>query len=392
MFNSMTERAFLSGILGAALLACTETNDPGPTQSGSGGATGGYQDNGAGGTGGATVSGGSGGVASTGGATTTGVGGTGGAAISGGSGGESATGGAAMIGVGGTIDDATGGASGSTGGAPGGPFSVLESPGCGQGPPDPNAIGDASDAYSVATFPPGEGEIERTYYVELPEDYDNNTPYQVVYTGRGCGGNDGRTGIWHYNDEAPIVQVYLEAEPGTNGNNCFDTGGNDSIEFDYFERVHEEVRQSLCIDEHRVFASGSSSGSWLSNSLACRYAGDIIRGTATHTGGLPGGDCNGKPFAGLWLHDIDDPSNNYSGTVNAIERAIEVNGCNTTFDAERDPYVVEGATGNQTDSCEMFRGCPEEYPIVLCTLNGTEHGDTQSALMRPAFFQLLGGL
>lgn len=305
------------------------------------------------------------------------------------------TGGGPSAGSGG-FSESSGGTGGGTDAGSGGvsadPFAELPSPGCGSEPPDPDAIGSPSDAYSIATTTT-EGEIERTYYVELPEDYDKDTAYRVVYTGRGCGGDDGRSGIWHYNDEGPIIQIYLEAEPGFSGNNCFDDhGGDESIEFDYFEKVHEAVRQSLCIDERRVFASGSSSGSWLSNLLACKYAGDILRGTATHTGGLPDGDCNDQPFAGLWLHDLNDPSNNYQGTVDAIERAIEVNGCDTTFDAERDPYVVQGATGDQSDSCEMFRGCPDEYPIVLCTLNGTAHGDTQSGLMRPAFFQLLGGL
>jgi poly(3-hydroxybutyrate) depolymerase len=174
--------------------------------------------------------------------------------------------------------------------------------------------------------------------------------------------------------------------------------------------VHAILKDNICIDEHRVFATGTSSGSWLSNELACvsgsALIGEpgekVIRGIATTTGGLPTGaevpTCTTTPFAGIWIHDLNDiASNPYAGSQRAVERAIQVNKCvvggqPTKFEVNNETYWENyPVTGAARQICKKAKGCPAEYPLVMCSSTGQGHGD-QPDLAPLAYVQFLQSL
>jgi polyhydroxybutyrate depolymerase len=145
----------------------------------------------------------------------------------------------------------------------------------------------------------------------------------------------------------------------------------------------DKLASEVCFDKNRVFAGGNSSGAWWSNELGCKYAGDPtrpIRGIMPNTGGLPSEPqykptCTTKPMSGMWVHEIDDGTNPFSGNKYAIARAMMVNGCtmgNSFDNATLDPFPGGPA------ECKMIKGCPALYPLVVCPLNGNGHGSHEN--------------
>ncbi len=249
----------------------------------------------------------------------------------------------------------------------------------------------------------GPWSVAREYYVWLPADYDSNRAYPLVFQGPGCHGSG--TDVYTLaSDAGPgvgngVIRIGLTPPPvsvghGTNPNqSCFDDKeGDDSVDFVLYERLRDTLKEQLCYDENRVFAVGNSSGSWLANELACKYSGDTrgygLRGIVANTGGLPTEaayrpTCSNAPMSGLWVHELGDPGNPFSGSVVAINRALTTNGCSSKSyeTAQFENYPIGG--GNPDTTCKLIQGCPELYPLVVCALPGNAHAPHDS-IVNPA--------
>jgi poly(3-hydroxybutyrate) depolymerase len=240
----------------------------------------------------------------------------------------------------------------------------------------------------------GPWSVPRDYYVWLPVGYDPNKAYPLVFEGPGCGGNG--TSVYPFTNAAgvasvgnTVIRVGLTPPPnsvghGTNpGQGCFDDKeGDDSVDFVFYERLRDTLKNQYCYDDNRVFAAGNSSGSWLANELACKYSGSgpyALRGVVANTGGLPTDPaykptCTTNMTSGMWIHEVGDTTNPFAGAKVAINRAMVSNGCSTTnYDtAQFDDYPIGG--GNSPSTCKLIRGCPVAYPLVVCALPGNAHG------------------
>lgn len=235
--------------------------------------------------------------------------------------------------------------------------------------------------------------VAREYAVSLPAGYDPNRAYPLVLQGPGCGGS--ATDVYTLENAAgpgvgsQVIRVGFTPPPasvghGTNPNQgCFDDKeSDDSVDFAFYEQLLDNLKKELCYDESRVFAVGNSSGSWLANELGCKYAGDMrghaIRGVIANTGGLPTEPafrptCSNAPMAGMWIHEVGDPTNPFSGNLVAINRALVVNGCSSkTYETTPfESYPIGG--GNPDSTCKRAQGCPDAYPVVVCALDGNAH-------------------
>jgi poly(3-hydroxybutyrate) depolymerase len=230
----------------------------------------------------------------------------------------------------------------------------------------------------------------REYTIYKPPAYTNATPYRLVFLGPGCGG--GSTGIYNYDNSADIIRVgvrpsenqQIQNSHGTNQNQgCFDDKeGDDSVDFVLYEDLYDLLDTQLCFDKNRVFFGGNSSGAWWSNEHGCHYAGDAtrpVRGIMPNTGGLPSETqfkptCTNAGMAGMWIHETGDTTNPFSGNIFAINRAMEVNGCQVgqTYDtAQFEDFPIPD---NAANTCRRIMGCNELFPLVVCPLNGNGHG------------------
>lgn len=340
-------------------------------------------------------------------------GGASGGASAGSGGGTQTEGGAEVEpsgGVGGTPAVAGGGSGGSAGASD--PLAVKSAPGCGTAPTQAlgefvratvqtSGVKDAQCADKLNGVPKcGPWSLEREYFVWLPPGYDKNKAYPLVIEGTGCGGKG--TDVYPLTGPDPgggpgvggsVIRVGITPAPnsighGTNENQgCYDDKeGDDSVDLVLFETLLDKLKTQLCYDENRVYVSGNSSGAWIANELACKYAGDThghaIRAVAVNQGGLPTEPqfrptCSEKPVAGAFVYAIDDLGASFAGPKVAISHTMKINGCaSTSFDDAQSknefmPYDVAGVAAG---TCKRITGCLEQYPVVVCPLPGNNHG------------------
>jgi poly(3-hydroxybutyrate) depolymerase len=179
---------------------------------------------------------------------------------------------------------------------------------------------------------------------------------------------------------------------------CFDDGAHsttpDSVEYPYFDALHKAVEAQFCVDTNRQFFAGYSSGGWMAHQLGCEFP-DVLRVQGSVTGGLPDAigngskTCKDSPIAAMLIHDFNDRSNVYAGSVAALERLLVLNGCaggTTMATAPTIPYEIPSVPTTAVFSCEEYVGCPVDYPIVFCTSTDQQH-NSQVANAVPEFWE-----
>ncbi|HEX3697080.1 MAG TPA: hypothetical protein VH374_17010 [Polyangia bacterium] len=343
------------GVVAVTLLVgCTSSDTTPGGQTGSGGGAGGTGTGGGSGTGGAASGGVSGG---------TGGSGTGGSV-------------AATGGAGGSSDAGMSSSDGSTtdGGGGDGRAPVMASEGCGMAAPQ------ALTMFIRKNVSMKTNNQQRVYDLYLPSAYDPMRAYPIIFLDHGCDGSipfmesPSMTTVTKGNAIVVALRAYSSQQTGqTYGGGCFDTGpGSTSLtELAYFDQVLKDIEGVACVDKARVFMSGFSSGSWLTNLLGCTRAG-VIRAQGNSTGGLPSVPkmCAG-PIAAMMVHDMQDTMNSYAGGIIARNRILAINGCSMDNSV---PYDYDGDPATPS-TCMLFQGCMSGYPVVWCPTMNKGHVD-----------------
>lgn len=215
------------------------------------------------------------------------------------------------------------------------------------------------------------GGMTREYWVWLPAGYDPSRPYPVVYQFHGCSDNRESNNVPVQNESgADAIHVRGRAIE-----RCWDNAP-DGSGVAYFDAIVPRIESTFCADPERRFATGYSSGSFMSHRLACSR-GDMLRGIAVIAGGGGGGECVGN-VAALMIHDRGDPQVDVMAGRMARDRLLARNGC----DME--------STAVDPDPCVEYSGCGEN-PVVWCETMGMQHM-RQDGLAAPAFWNFLSSL
>lgn len=176
----------------------------------------------------------------------------------------------------------TGALSGPTTGAPVGP--------CGEPPPFTGAMPQSIEAAGM----------QRSYLLAIPEGYDPNLSYPVVFAWHGRGGTAELARLYFQVEEASAgaaIFVYPQGLPLPDMDN--QTGWDlapDAEDVALFDAILADLEARLCVDAGRVFSTGHSFGGYMSNALGC-YRGDALRAIAPVAGGGPFGACEGQVAA-----------------------------------------------------------------------------------------------
>ena len=388
-------------ILGGACSSSTTVSSQG-----SGGGSG-HGSGGTAGLGGTTSTGGttsSGGQSGTGGTTSSGGRtGSGGTSASGGttsSGGASATGGAVGRDAGPDVASSTGGVGRDGGGETGGSGGTTGSggtagmpgsggsTGAGGGIPLKNPAVPSAGCGKTTTVTNGKKTItsggqQRTYIIDIPTNYDMNKPYRFFYTSHWISSTAEAVQQQNYyflkplataaND--PAIFLAPQALPG-NPNGTWDTAkATDQVLFD---DILAYVKENLCIDTTRVFATGFSYGGMMTYSLSATRQKDIRAavGIAPANYNIYVGTKTHQPIAWMQTTGMSDctcpwvqgqsvcggtPSTTNGSKFIAIEHGTD-NGCTVPNPI---PTWTSGA-----HVCTDFTGCKDGYPTKVCTFNG----------------------
>jgi poly(3-hydroxybutyrate) depolymerase len=275
-----------------------------------------------------------------------------GGATGSGSGGRSGSGGASSSGSGGASSSGSGGGSGGSGADAG----AAQSAGCGK----------------TRTLQNGTITIDsRKVILHVPDGYDNNNPYRLVFAFAESGSSAQSVADRKYftMQTQDTKNTTIFAAPAAVG----DAGSWSKTDVTFTDDILTQLEGDLCIDKTRIFATGFSFGAAMAMALGCTRA-DVFRAVAFFSGADLTGSCSApltKPIAYYASQASEDagtmsrtspPAGEYWQTQFAA-----VNGCTAVSSS-----ITFPASG-QPHTCTIYQGCSADHPTEYCVFNGS-HG------------------
>jgi poly(3-hydroxybutyrate) depolymerase len=199
---------------------------------------------------------------------------------------------------------------------------------------------------------------EREYFLKLPDNYDSNTPYPLVFGFHGLTSDytsftDESSNNLHSAVGEEAILVYPNALPDDN-----DVTKWDYSDLEFFDDLFAELEANLCFDTRKVFAVGHSNGAGFSHTLGCQR-GDVLRAIGPVAGSL----------------------NEYSDCIGQVA-VVQINGGNDTWlppgmaRPSRDYWAaINSCKKEETDegvnpSCDAYGSCDTKFPVQYCEHSG----------------------
>lgn len=223
----------------------------------------------------------------------------------------------------------------------------------------------------------------RTYIMHVPSAYtgDKAVPLVVDYHPIGGSGEGQLNGTTYKNltDQEGVISLYPD---GTGGKSQMGNGWNvgpccsydDDLEFS--RNMINQVKEKVCIDNKRVYATGFSMGGGMSNHVAC-FMSDVYAAVAPAGMDLNttnSATCNPeRPISIIMFRGTNDFVCKYQGGDSGFNDGLNFLGAegNFKFWAQKN-----GCTGNPTtnaNGCQEYSNCKDGTKVVLCTKQGGGH-------------------
>ncbi|PTA46602.1 ricin-type beta-trefoil lectin domain protein [Micromonospora sp. RP3T] len=212
------------------------------------------------------------------------------------------------------------------------------------------------------------GGQNRSYILRIPDNYDYNRPYKLIFGFHWNGGtagdvdSGGTSGYpWsYYGVRALANNSAIFVAPQGNGNGWANPNGQDLTFVDDMVRTFEA---GLCVDTTQRYAMGFSYGGGMSYALACARA-TVFRAVAVYSGANLSG-CNGgtQPIAYLGIHGLRDGTLPISAGRSLRDQFVRNNGC-----TPQSP--PEPAQGSLTHVVTYYSGCRAGYPVAWAAFDG----------------------
>ena len=225
------------------------------------------------------------------------------------------------------------------------------------------------------------GGIEHEVYLTMPENYDKNKPYRLVFGMHYMGGsaknvalNEAYYGFRNENG-AKENTIFVAPHGYTDENgkeNPWRCGDNkDHLFFDEFLTY---LNENLCVDTSRVFSIGFSFGAMFSNALAQdfqhRLRGVVVFATMDQVIYMPKNA--GKPIAWMGTVGMNDNLCTPELGRSARDRILKNNGkpdANGNFTDARGEQAEE-FEGSGKHVCYDYKTVDPRFPVKWCTFNG----------------------
>jgi poly(3-hydroxybutyrate) depolymerase len=208
----------------------------------------------------------------------------------------------------------------------------------------------------------------RTFILRIPNGYDNNRPYRLIFAFHwwggtandvASGGSSGSTWSYYGQQELSNNSAILVAPQGID--NAWPNSGGQDVTF--VDDMLRRIEADLCVDTTQRFAMGFSYGGGMSYALACGRA-NVFRAVAVFAGAQLSGCSDGsQPIAYMGIHGIGDTVLNISQGRSLRDRFVRNNGC--TAQSPREPTA-----GSRTHITTTYSGCRSGYPVVWAAFDG----------------------
>ncbi|MBA2813278.1 hydrolase [Streptomyces sp. KM273126] len=211
------------------------------------------------------------------------------------------------------------------------------------------------------------GGKNRSFILDVPDNYDRNRPYRLVLGFHWWGGTatDVSTGqtverdVWAYYGLKRLANnsTIFVAPQGLN--NAWANAGGEDVTF--VDDVLRRVEGDLCADTTRRFALGFSYGGAMSYSLACSRP-NVFRAVAVY--GAPGqiSGCAGGT-GGVAYFAAHGVSDNIAGGRSLRDRFVRNNGCT----AQNPPEPQQGSLRHISTT---YSSCAAGRPVVWAAFDG----------------------
>lgn len=232
-------------------------------------------------------------------------------------------------------------------------------------------------------------EMRREFYMDLPENYDNNKPYKVIFAFQFMGtpavniatgsGTMATYSPYYGQKELDTENNYIFVAPrGEDGFVGYVWRVDDDKDHIFFDEMLTLLEDNFCIDTSRVFVTGFSFGAMFSNSLAQdfqhRIRAAVTYGVADINIYIP--ENAGKPIAWMDVHGINDDNCSYKRLDSSITRILRHNGPADSegnfTDVSDEIEDMERYTEDmgETHVCYSFQKVDPRFPVQVCTWNG----------------------
>ncbi|PKS04862.1 hypothetical protein jhhlp_008226 [Lomentospora prolificans] len=213
---------------------------------------------------------------------------------------------------------------------------------------------------------------EREYIVKIPENYDPEHPYRLIFTFHALGGSaeqiaNGGMGTQPYYGLVPFANetaIFISPNGQTAGSvggftGWANTGGEDIL---FVDAMIEAIEQELCINQDLRFTTGFSYGGAISYAIACARP-DKFRAVAVLSSGPISGCDGGKdPIAYYHQHGTRDQVLPITMGRQMRDTFVKNNGCT--------PLADEPMPRGDSPTTEEYEGCKEGYPVKYVVFEG----------------------
>ncbi|MEV4463656.1 cellulose binding domain-containing protein [Micromonospora echinofusca] len=205
------------------------------------------------------------------------------------------------------------------------------------------------------------GGQNRSYILRIPDGYDRNRPYRLIFGFHWLNGSASSVASAGYYGLAPLSNnsTIFVAPQGIDAG-WANTNGRDLTLFDDISR---QIENDLCVDTTQRFALGWSYGGAMSYAVACARP-TVIRAVTVLSGANLSG-CNGgtQPVAYFGIHGLYDSVLNISMGRSLRDTFVRNNGC--TAQNPREP-----GRGSLTHITTSYSGCRPGYPVQWAAFDG----------------------
>jgi poly(3-hydroxybutyrate) depolymerase len=207
---------------------------------------------------------------------------------------------------------------------------------------------------------------KRTVRIDIPNNYNNNNPYRLIFGMHCMGGWAGGVQQEGYYGLKPLDTglTTIFVAPEGNGNQA-PWGQGD---YQLFDQLLEKLKGDLCIDESRVFSTGFSYGSMFSNGLSWNHQ-KVLRGVAVYETAerniwLP--QHTGEPIAWMGVLGLDDGLCTPEMGRSARDIILKHNSEGGKAVQEK----AEEAQRNGPHKCYDYKSVDQRFPVRWCTQSG----------------------
>lgn len=208
---------------------------------------------------------------------------------------------------------------------------------------------------------------KRTIRIDIPDNYDNNKPYRLVFGMHCMGGWAGGVQQEGYYGLKPLdtEKTTIFVAPEGNGNQA--PWAQD--DYTLFDELLADLEGNLCIDSSRVFSAGFSYGSMFTNGLSWNHQkwlrGVAVYETAERNIWLP--QHTGEPIAWMGVLGFDDGLCTPEMGRHARDIILEHNSENGSALQES---AEEAVRGSGIHLCYDYKTVDSRFPVRWCTQDG----------------------